>query len=190
MELKTLLGDAWKDGMTIEEVNAALKDKELVDKASLPKSVSKDLFDKTSSELAALKKQLKERMTAEEAEKAEKEAREAQVLAELETLRKEKTVADHKAKYLALGYDDELAQDTAQAFVGGDMSKVFKNMKTHQDSLLKEAKKDSVMGTPPPPAGDAPGGTNYAQMAQDAQTRGDFAAAAYYTRLGQQAAAT
>lgn len=186
MDLKTLLGGAWKEGMTAQEIEAALKDKDLVDKASLPKSVSKDQFDKTASELAALKKQLKERMTAEEAERAEKEARDAQVMEELETLRREKTVADHKAKYLALGYDDELAQDTAQAFAGGDMDKVFKNMKAHQDNLLKESKREKVMNTPAPPAGSGTAGTDYAKMAQDAQARGDGAAAAYYLRLGQQ----
>jgi uncharacterized coiled-coil protein SlyX len=70
MDLKTLLGDDYKDGMTIEEINAALADKNFVDSSTLPKSVSKEVFDKTASELAAVKKKLRElqesSMTAEE----------------------------------------------------------------------------------------------------------------------------
>lgn len=58
MDVKSLLGDAWKEGMSLEEIDAALADKELVDAKSLPKSVSKDTFDKTASELAKLKKEL------------------------------------------------------------------------------------------------------------------------------------
>jgi len=59
MDIKTLLGEAYKDGMTIEEINAALADKEFVDPTTLPKSVSKEVFDKTASELAKVKKELK-----------------------------------------------------------------------------------------------------------------------------------
>lgn len=47
MELKDLLGEDYKDGMTIEEVNTILANKNFI---------AKDTFDKTASELAALKK--------------------------------------------------------------------------------------------------------------------------------------
>jgi len=77
MDLKTLLGDAYKEGMTIDEINAALADKNFVDPATLPKSVAKDVFDKTASELAKVKKELKDlqesTMTADEKLKAELE---------------------------------------------------------------------------------------------------------------------
>ena len=56
MDIKGLLGDAYREGMTIEEINAALADKEFVDPTTLPKSVSKELFDKKVSELAKFKK--------------------------------------------------------------------------------------------------------------------------------------
>jgi hypothetical protein len=59
MNLKELLGDAYKEGMSFEEIEAALADKELVDPSTLPKSVSKDVFDKTASELSKVKKELK-----------------------------------------------------------------------------------------------------------------------------------
>lgn len=60
MDIKELLGEAYKDGMTIEEINAVLAEKNLVDANTLPKSVSKDLFDKKVSELAKKSKELEE----------------------------------------------------------------------------------------------------------------------------------
>ncbi len=60
MDLKDLLGDAYKEGMTIEEINKALTGKNLVDPKTLPKSVTKETFDKTASELAKYKKELRE----------------------------------------------------------------------------------------------------------------------------------
>jgi len=75
--LKELLGDAYKEGMTIEEIEAALVDKDLVDRSTLGEVVNKKTFDKTASELASLKKKLREleenSLTAEEKLKAETE---------------------------------------------------------------------------------------------------------------------
>lgn len=59
MDLKTLLGDAYKENMTLDEINEALADKNFVDPSTLPKSVEKSVFDKTASELAKVKKELK-----------------------------------------------------------------------------------------------------------------------------------
>ena len=50
MELKDLLGDKYRDDLTIEEINALLADKNFVDPSTLPKSVEKSVFDKTASE--------------------------------------------------------------------------------------------------------------------------------------------
>ena len=40
MNLKELLGDAYREDMTLEEVEEALKDLNLADPSTLPKSVS------------------------------------------------------------------------------------------------------------------------------------------------------
>ena len=60
MNIQELLGEAYKEGMTIEEINAAIADKSFVDSASLPPSVSKATFDKTASELASAKHKITE----------------------------------------------------------------------------------------------------------------------------------
>ena len=58
MDIKTLLGEAYMEGMSIDDINAALADKTFVDPATLPKSVSKELFDKKVSELSKKTKEL------------------------------------------------------------------------------------------------------------------------------------
>ena len=49
--------------------------------------IKKDAFDKTASELANLKKQLKDKMTEEEQKAAERAEKDAEIMRELEALR-------------------------------------------------------------------------------------------------------
>lgn len=69
MNLKAILGDKFKEDMTVEEINTALADFDPTNGM-----IKKDLFDRTASELAAAKKQLKEKLTADEQAKAEQDA--------------------------------------------------------------------------------------------------------------------
>lgn len=94
----------------------------------------KKALDKANSEAANSKRALQEKMT--EAEKAEAERLESDkaIKAELEQLRAEKTISSYKAKYLAMGYDEQLAQLTAEALQKGDTETVFANQKTFQET--------------------------------------------------------
>lgn len=72
MDLKTLLGNDYREGMTLEEVDAALSERKLIDKS---------LFDKTASELSAARKKVTQlessTLTVEEQlKKAQEEAQE------------------------------------------------------------------------------------------------------------------
>ena len=69
---------------------------------------------------------------------------------ELQALKQEKELSEMTSQYLSLGYDESLAKDTAKAFIDGDMSKVFKNQKTYQDSIEKKVKADLLKGTAKP----------------------------------------
>ena len=60
MKLEDLLGTDYKEGMTAEEIAAALAGKNFVDPTTLPASVSKEQFDKTASEAAKYRKELAE----------------------------------------------------------------------------------------------------------------------------------
>ena len=102
------------DTMTAEEKVAALEAFSMPD-PDYSGYVKKDVFDKTASELAQKKKDLQARMTEEEKAKAENEALLQQYKEEAETLKKEKTISENKAKLIAIGYDDSLATETATA---------------------------------------------------------------------------
>lgn len=60
MNIQELLGEAYKEGMSVEEINTALAGKTFVDPSTLPPSVPKDTFDKTAKDLAAAKKRVGE----------------------------------------------------------------------------------------------------------------------------------
>lgn len=134
------------DSMTAEEKLQALENYEL----DYTGYVKKDVFDKTSSELASFKKKYKEQLSAEEKSKIETEEAFNEMKKELQALKQEKELSEMTSQYLSLGYDESLAKDTAKAFIEGDMSKVFKNQKTYQDSIEKKVKADLLKGTAKP----------------------------------------
>jgi hypothetical protein len=118
--------------------------------------VKKELFDKTSSELAAKKKQLNEKMTEDEV-KAQRDAEErAELQEKYEKLLRESDISKHKVKLIGLGYDEKLADETATAMIDGDMEKVFANQKKHLDSVEKRVRAEALKDTPKPtPDGDS-----------------------------------
>ena len=116
--------------------------------------VKKDLFDKTASELAQSKKDLKARMSDEEKAKAEAEAELLKYKTEAETLRREKNIASNKAQFISIGYDEALATETAEALENGDFATVFKNQQTVIENVKKVAKGEA-MASATPPAGKA-----------------------------------
>lgn len=116
--------------------------------------VSKAQFDKVSSELAAVKKQLRGKMSEEEQKELDRQNEREEMEKELNALRREKTHASHKANYLSLGYDDQLADEAATAMVDGDMDTVFAIMKKQSINAEKALRTKILKETPVPPAGD------------------------------------
>lgn len=139
--------------MTAEQKVDALLKADIPDPVDMSKFVSKEIFDKKASEAASLSKQLKDKMTDDEAKKAEDAQALADLKNELETLRKDKTIADYTAKYIALGYEKTLAEDTAKAMAEGDMAKVFANGEKHKEALEKDIKAKLMKGDPRPGGG-------------------------------------
>lgn len=118
--------------------------------------VKKDVFDKTASELAGVKKQLKDKMTDDEAAKQKEQEEREELQSKYDKLLRESEISKHKAKLLALGYDEKLADETAEAMADGDMEKVFANQKKHLDSVEKRVRADALKDTPKPtPDGDS-----------------------------------
>ena len=119
--------------------------------------VKKDVFDKTASELAQTKKDLKARMSEEEIRQKEAETELNKYKEEALALRKEKNIATNKAQFIAAGYDEALATESAEALEKGDFATVFKN----QNAVIERVKKDALgqaKASTPPPAGKATDG--------------------------------
>lgn len=149
--------------------------------------IKKDLFDKTASELAEAKKLLKAKMTEDEQKEAERAAKEAEKDALLESLKKENAITKNKSNYLALGYDDALAADTAKALAEGDMEKVFSNQQIHIENIKKAERASALAGDPKPPAGGASGAQiDYSKEIAAAQANSDFGTAAMLMRQQQE----
>lgn len=160
------------ENMTPEEKVAALEAYE----PDMSGFVSKSVFDKTASDLAAAKKSLKERMTEDEA-KAAKEAEErATLMARLEELEREKIVTTYTNAYLAMGYDEKAAKSSAEALAKGDMETVFAAQKTHNETREKALRAEILKQTPPPAGGKKDDGMTIEKLKQmSAIERHEFA---------------
>lgn len=157
--LKDLLKDAYKEGMTEEEISKALESMQvsIPVKPEIEKSKEyislKAAFDKASGQVADYKKQLQAKMTEDEKKAAEQKEAWDNLVKENETLKREKSVADYKSQFLAMGYDDTLAQSTAEALTDGNIATVMKNQSEFAASMEKKIRADIMRGTPDPVGG-------------------------------------
>ena len=139
------------EGMTPEEKIKALEAYEIEDvQPDYSGYVKKDVFDKTASELAGVKKQLKEKMTYDEAAKQKEQEEREELQSKYEKLLHDSEVSKNKAKLLALGYEEKLADDTAEAMVTGDLEKVMANQKKHLEAVEKKVRAEALKDTPKP----------------------------------------
>lgn len=140
--------------MTAEERLAALEAFEYeVDNSDAERL--KAAVSKANSEAAELKRQLKARMTEDEQKEAERAATAKALQDELELLRKEKTVSTYVAQYLALGYDEKLAKETAEAMADGKTETVFANQSRFIEAQKQAFVKETLEGTPRPKSGES-----------------------------------
>lgn len=170
-----------------DDAKKAILGMEFADAPDMSQFVSKSVFDKKASEASELSKQLRSRMTEDEA-KALKAAEEREALeARVKELEHERAVNGYMASYTAMGYDEKLARSSAEALAKGDTATVFANQKIHAENREKALKVEWLKGTPRPTGGNDPK-IDYNKKIEEAQASGDFTAVAYYTRLSAQEA--
>jgi predicted RNase H-like nuclease (RuvC/YqgF family) len=140
------LGIKYVEGMTDDQVFEAITKKQGELEAEKNKfeseaKTNKGLVDKYSSEIATYKDKEKQRMTDEE--KKQLEYKELQN--EIATLKKEKSVSEKTAKYIKLGYAEEVARQVAEGELEGkDVSDLHASfLKSHDEKLKKELMKDN-----------------------------------------------
>ena len=129
----------------------------------------KAALNKACSEASEYKKALREKQS--EAERAEAERAEADkaMREELETLRKEKAVTEYTNKCLALEFDSELAEQTANALADGNIESLFDCLKSFVDAtktrLTNEAlNKQPTLSTGIPPTTASTNDAEFEQM--------------------------
>ena len=170
MKLKDLLKDAYKEGMSLEDIEAALEAVEIPADMSSEVERLKSANSKLSSENAEWKRKHREAMSEEE-RKAQEVADELKQLREQNaTLLRESGVAKHKAKFLGMGYEEALASDAAVAMVDGDMEKLFTYQQKHQEALEKKIRADALKGTTKPVPDKADGGMTLEKLRKMSQT--------------------
>ena len=143
--------------MTPEQKLAALEGFEYEDNAAEVERL-KNANSKANSEAAEWKRKHNALLTEDEKKKQEDADRFAQMEKELDDLRKDKAVSEHKAKFIAQGYPEALAEETAKSMADGDTTKVFANMGKFLTDHDKALKAEILKGTPTPPAGDGSDG--------------------------------
>ena len=142
------------ENMTPEQKIAALEGYDTPD-PDYSGYVKKDVFDKTASELAEKKKQLQAKMTEDEAAKQKEQEEREKLQKDYEALLHKTTVSGNKAKLLAMGYEEKLATETAEAMANGDTEKVFANQQKHLEAYGKKIRAEALKDTPKPtPDGD------------------------------------
>ena len=140
------------DSMTAEDKVKALEAHEYDDNTSEVERL-RGAVSKANSEAADWKKKHNALLSDEDKRKQEDADALAAVTKERDELKKEKTVSEYKAQFLAQGYSDEMATATAQALAEGDVAKVFANQKKFLESYAKTVKADALKKTPRPGAG-------------------------------------
>lgn len=115
--------------------------------------VKKDALDRATSEAAEWKRKHNALLSDEDKRKQEDADALAAITKERDELKKEKTVAQHKAQFLAQGYSEKLAAETAQALADGDTDKVFANQQKFLEEYAKTVKADALKKMPKPGSG-------------------------------------
>lgn len=114
----------------------------------------KNALNKATAEASEFKKALREKQTEAEKLEAERKEKEAEREKMLSELMREKSIADNKAQFLSVGYDDELATKSATAMTDGNMKEIFDGFRTFMESREQTIKANLIKGTPAPKGGD------------------------------------
>ena len=172
MKIDTTTIEGYAD-MTAEQKLAALEAFEYEDNSAEIERL-KNANSKANSEAAEWKRKHNALLDEDGKKKlAEEEAKaaDAKKYADLEEkyneILKKSTIAEYKAKYLAQGYDETLAKETAEALESGNVEKVFENAEKFKKALEAKIKAD-LMDNTPKPNGGAGGNVNpYVEQAKE-----------------------
>lgn len=156
--LQDLLGDSYKEGMDEEALSKAIEKAVKAKEKQAEQDLTKirNAFNKASSEVAEYKHKLQEHLSDEEKKSTEQADLLKQLQEENAAFKRQSAIAENRAKFIAFGYNEDLAQKTAEALFDGDLETVFVNHKTAWEAKEKEIRASVMRDTPVPPASGAP----------------------------------
>lgn len=163
--------EGYREDMTADEKVALMESYQEPAAPDTSKLIAKTQFDKVASELAEAKKQLRARMSEDEQREEARKSQEAEIMAELESLRRDKKLSTYKASYLAQGYDEENATLAATAMVEDDTDALFAVMRKQASLNEKALRAQLLRETPVPPAGDEVNAEELRRLAEINRTR-------------------
>ncbi len=138
--------------MTPEQKIAALEAIEYEDNVSELERY-KNAASKANSDAAEWKRKHNALLSEEDKKKQANEEELTTLRKKVEEMEKEKLISGHKARFLALGYEENLADETAKAMANGETDKVFANQKKFLETHDKAYKAQLMGQTSTPPAG-------------------------------------
>lgn len=191
MYLSDLLGDAFHEGMTAEEISEALQTAGIgTPGADDATGRLKELLNKANSDVAKYKKALRDKQTAEETAAQEQRELLENLQSENQRLKTDMERTSLIAKFVGQGYTADMALETATAYMEGDIDKVLANQAKYTESKVKAAQADFVKNTPHPNGGGSGASepVDYQKLLKDAKERHDYTAMAQLTRLAEEQA--
>lgn len=157
---KDFLGDAYKEGMTEDELSEALSkagfkkpDNSELDKATAEIKKLKETLSKKNSEASEYKKQYEAHLSEEEKRKLDQEKKMADLEQENVQLKRDKAVAEFTSQFIGLGYEADLAKSTAEAMADGDVKTVMANHGAFAQAMEKKIRADVMRNNPDPVGG-------------------------------------
>ena len=133
--------------------------------------------DKLASENGDLRKQLRAKMTDEEAAAKDKAERDEAVQNEIKDLRAKLNLNEAVKRYMSMKMSEEMAMTVAKAELDGDMDTVTASINAHMEAQKKEAeekvKAELFAQMPNPQSGNGNGQIDYEKQYHDKLAAGD-----------------
>lgn len=167
MALKDLLGKKWHDGMTVEEIENGISELDLIEKSNVEGMVDKKILDRTMSELSKVKKDLKAKLSTEEAEKLTEIEKHKELQEKYEQLLKKDKINTLTSEFLGLGYDKTVSEKISNAMIENDFKSVLGAIKEREQVIEKSIRKKILEETPRPDTDDNTGEKNTSKKIKD-----------------------
>lgn len=135
--LKELLGDAYKDGITVEEIENAIANKKLAD-ISTGAYVSVSKYQALENERNDFKEKYNSTLT--EAQRAEQEALERQK--KYDAIEKENTLYKYKQKLSKTIKDETALDEIANLYANGEYEYAFEKQNLYFEKSREEVKQE------------------------------------------------